>query len=252
MMTLARALSAEALKTKRTLTLALTFLAPLAIAFLAFMMEMQTGERNSKPGVNPWISLSQNSLILWGLLMLPLFVTLQTGLLSALEHSNKTLKQLYTLPMPRWAVYAAKQLISMAMIGLSTLVLLGMLWGVGQLLNVFKPQLGYTAAIPWKTILTVFLLTYLASWLMISLHLWVSLHWSSFVVAMGVGIVATVAGVLVIDSKWASFYPWTLPGLVSIGFLTGKAVAAGVLVSIGGGIIAALAGGWEVTRRDVM
>jgi len=252
MITLSRALSAEVLKTKRTLTLGLAFLAPLAVAFLEFVMHMQMGERAMKPGAEAWISLSQHSLILWTLLMLPLFVTLETGLLSALEHNNKTWKQLYALPLPRWAIYAAKQFVSMGLIGLSMIFLFAMIVGIGLLLNRFRPTLGFAAPIPWPTIVQAYLLTYLASWLIISLHLWVSAHWPSFVVAMGVGIVATVAGVLVIESDWARVYPWTLPGLVAINFMEGDAVTAELALGIVGGIVAALAAGWEVTRHDVL
>ena len=252
MITLSRALSAEVLKTKRTLTLGLAFLAPLAVAFLEFVMHMQMGERAMQPGAEAWISLSQHSLILWTLLMLPLFVTLETGLLSALEHNNKTWKQLYALPLPRWVVYAAKQIIGMGLIGLSMAVMVAMIVGVGLPLSVFKPTLGFSDPIPWPTIIQTYLLTYLASWLIISLHLWVSAHWPSFVVAMGVGIVATVAGVLVIESDWARVYPWTLPGLVAINFMEGDAVTAELALGIVGGIVAALAAGWEATRHDVL
>jgi len=75
---------------------------------------------------------------------------------------------------------------------------------------------------------------------------------NNFAVARGAGIVATMAGVLVINSDWAKFYPWTLPGRVSIGFMEGDAIAAELALGIVGGIVVALAGGWEVTRRDVL
>jgi hypothetical protein len=252
MITLFRALSAEILKTKRTLTLGLAFLAPLAIAFLEFVMVMQMGNRAMRPGATAWTSLVQNGLIIWGLLMLPLFVTLETGLLAALEHGNKTWKQLYALPLPRWAVYAAKQLVALGLIGLSMAVLMGLMLVVGRLLDVFQPTMGFDAPIPWLTLVEVFSLTYLAAWLIISLHLWVSAHWSSFVVAMGAGIVTTVAGVMVINSDWAKYYPWTMPGMVAIGFMEGDAIATELALGIVGGIVVALAAGREVTRRDVL
>ena len=251
MNTFLRALSAELLKIKRTLAFWLTLLAPLPVALMLLMIFLQQGEQIGYRD-NRWYSLSQNSLVIWGLLMLPLFVTLETGLLSALEHSNKTWKQLYALPLPRWAIYAAKQFVSMGLIGLSMIFLLAMIVGIGLLLNRFRPTLGFAAPIPWPTIVQAYLLTYLASWLIISLHLWVSAHWPSFVAAMGVGIVATVAGVLVIESDWARVYPWTLPGLVAINFMEGNAVSAELAFGIVGGIVAALAAGWEVTRHDVL
>jgi lantibiotic transport system permease protein len=246
-----RALSAEVLKTKRTLTLWLVLLAPLAIAFLVFVMYMQTGARTTQPNTSAWLSLTQQCLILWALLMLPLFVTLETGLLNAQEHDNKMWKQLYATPLPRWIIYAAKQLMGLALVGASTVVLLAMSIGVGLLLNRIKPELGLAPPIEWAIILPAYALVYLAAWLIISLHLWVSARWPSFIVAMGVGIVATVAGAMVINSDWAKVYPWALPGLASIGFMEGNAIAAQAALGLAGGIAVALAGGWDVAHRDI-
>jgi len=246
-----RALSAEVLKTKRTLTLWLVLLAPLAVAFLEFVMYMQTSARTMGSNTNAWLSLTQQFLIVWALLMLPLFITLETGLLNAQEHGNRMWKQLYATPLPRWIIYTAKQLMSLALVGASTMVLLAMSIGVGLLLNVFKPELGLVPPIEWAIILPAYALAYLAAWLIISLHLWVSARWPSFIVAMGVGIVATVAGVIVIDSDWAQVYPWALPGLASIGYLEGGAIAAQVALGLAGGIVIALAGCWDVARREI-
>lgn len=251
MTTMIRALSAEVLKTKRTLTLWLVLLAPLAVAFLEFVMHMQTGMRATQPNASAWLSLTQQFLIVWTLLMLPLFVTLETGLLNAQEHGNKMWKQLYATPLPRWIIYTAKQLMSLALVGASTVVLLAMSIGVGLLLNVFKPELGLAPPIDWDIILPAYALAYLAAWLIISLHLWVGARWPSFIVAMGVGIVATVAGVIVINSDWAQTYPWALPGLASIGYLEGNAITTQVALGLAGGIFIALAGGWDVARRDI-
>jgi len=160
---LLRAMSAEMLKTKRTLTLWLIVLAPLAIAFLEFVTHMQYGARAARPNTDAWLSLMHHSLVLWSLLMLPLFVTLETGLLNAQEHNNKMWKQLYATPLPRWTIYAAKQLMGLALIGASTLMLLAMSLGAGLLLNVFRPELGFVPPIDWAAILPAFALVYLAT-----------------------------------------------------------------------------------------
>jgi len=251
MLALYRTLSAELLKTKRTLAVWLTLLAPLSIMLLVLALYFQQGEQRSRQA-DLWHMLIQTSLVLWSLLMLPLFVTLETGLLSALEHHNKTWKQLYALPVPRWAVYASKQVIALGLIGLSMIVLAAMIVGMGLLFRVIRPAWSFGAPIPWATLLQSVTLGYLASWLIVSLHLWVSARWPSFVVAMGVGIVTTVAGVIVINSDWAKVYPWTLPGWVARGSLQGEAFAVSLALGVVGGIAIALAGGWDVTRRDVL
>jgi hypothetical protein len=251
MVALYRALSAELLKTKRTLTVWLTLLAPLSMMMLVLALYFQQSEQRAHQD-DLWLMLIRTSLVLWSLLMLPLFITLETGLLSALEHHNKTWKQLYALPVPRWTVYASKQVIVLGLIGLSMIVLAALTVSVGLSFRVIKPDWNFSAPIPWTTLAQSVTLAYLASWLIISLHLWVSARWPSFVVAMGVGIVTTVAGVIFINSDWAQVYPWTLPGWAARGCLEGEAFAVSLALGFVGGIAIALAGGWDVSRRDVL
>ncbi len=252
MLSLARALSAELLKTKRTLTLWLALLAPLSLAFLELVMWYQQGHRMIDPEVSPWVTLADHALLMWSLLLLPLFITLEMGLLGAQEHGNKTWKQLYTTPLPRWTIYAAKQIVGLGVIALSMVCLLLQLVGVGWLLNLLRPQFGFVGSIPWPDMVPAYALAFLAAWLIIALHLWVSLHWSSFVVAMGVGIVATVAGVLVIQAETPIYYPWILSAIVSMNLRVGDPIFIPLAIGLGGGLLISLLGGWEVTRRDVL
>ena len=155
-------------------------------------------------------------------------------------------------PTPRWTIYAAKQVIVWALIGWSMVVLLGVTIANGYLLNWIKPEMGLNVAIPWRTLLPWLGGTYLASWLIISLHHWVSARWASFVAAMAVGIVATVAAVIIAQSdKWVRYYPWTLPGFLSFDLLEGKLHTTQLLIGLGGGVLVALLGMWDVSRRDM-
>ncbi len=252
MTALLRALRGEVLKTRRTLSLWLCFIGPLALAVLVFFMAFQMGERMFDAQDDAWRILAQNYLVLWTLLALPLFVTLEMGLLGALEHGNKAWKQLFAQPLPRWAIYTAKEIVGLALIGLSTLVGVGAIALVGRILNLLRPGTQLATPVPWGMILSAAVLAYAASWLIISLHLWVSLHWSSFVLAMAVGIVMTVAGAIVFESEWGAFYPWTLPGLVALGQLDQKMAVMPLIVGLAGGIVVAAAGAWELARRDVL
>jgi len=255
---LGRALRAEILKTRRTLALAMTVLAPLIIAVIQFAMYMQN--RNyylGRQAENPWLSFNQNVIVFWSLMMLPLFVTLETALLSGLEYNRKNWTLLYTLPVPRWVFYAAKELISLALIALSNAAMFGLMLLTGIILQAINPGYGLSAAlIPWANMLQAYALVYLASFLIISIHLWVSSRWPNFVVALGVGIGATVAAVLIFQSDWGRFYPWTLPGLLALS-TTNKAdlsmsIPLFLALGAGGGLIFALLAGWNITRRDVL
>jgi hypothetical protein len=247
---LVRALSAEILKTKRTLALGLALLAPLSIAFLAFVVSWQAGPPDTP--AEGWRYFVQNGHILWNLLMLPLFVTLEMGLLGNLEHGNRMWKTLYALPAPRWSVYIAKQLIALVLVGLSSALLIVFLFLAGSLLNLINPAYGFGAAFPWAQALGISGITFLCAWLIIAFHLWFSIRIPSFVAAMGLGIVAVVASVLVIESKYAPYYPWTLSGTTVMAINQAESYSTQLLVGLAGGILIALIGCWDATRRDVL
>jgi hypothetical protein len=252
MTALARALSAETLKTKRTLALVLAFLTPLAMAFLELAICFQYGKRMYRVGGDAWMTLIGHTAMIWAMLMLPLFVTLQMGLLGAMEHNNRTWKQIYALPTPRWVVYLAKQIIGTGIIGLSMIVLALMTVGVGLVGRVLLPQLGFDAAIPWTNLIKCFSMSFLATFLIISIHLWISMRWSSFVLAMGAGIVATVFGVVVMGTKWERFDPWTMPGVVANSIIEAEPYGISLAIGVIGGILVACIGCWEATRHDVL
>ncbi len=187
----------------------MTLLAPAVIAVIQFAMYIQNQDYYlSHVDQNQWLTLNQNSMVFWSLMMMPLFVTLETALLSGLEYGRKNWTLLYTMPVPRWAFYAAKEAISMALIGISILVMWGFALLVGLILQAIEPAYGLRAdLIPWRQMLTGYTLVYLAAFLIISIHLWVSSRWPSFVVALGTGIAATVTAVLIFQSDWGRFFP---------------------------------------------
>jgi lantibiotic transport system permease protein len=246
-----RALTAETLKLKRTLALGLAFLAPLAIGFLLVVMFVQMGPSENQP--DSWKPLIQNGHVLWSLLMLPLFVTLQMGLLANIEHGNKAWKLLYAQPLPRWTVYAAKQLISLVLIALSMFVLVGVLYISGRLVQLITPAFRFDQPFPWARVALATGAAFLASWLIVAFHLWFSIRIPSFVASMAVGIVGTVAAVLVIQSeKYAPYYPWTLAGMSAMNALQGKEFMNSLVIGVAGGVIIALSGCWDASRREVL
>jgi hypothetical protein len=248
-----QAMQAEVIKMRRTLALVMTFIAPLFIALLIFAMFIQHSDYYVVPeGVNPWMRFSQNIFIYWNLIMAPLYITLETALLSQLEHSHKNWKLLYTLPIRRWAIYAGKQIISMALIALSMVFMTGLMVGTGKFLQILMPKFGFDAPIPWTFTIKYVILTYLASWFMVSFHLWVSTRWNSFVLAIAVGIVATVVALFCFGTDYSYFYPWTMPGMISVEMTDSLSQWAMVAAGTIGGILVAFLGGLNVIRRDVL
>src|SRR5579883_363198 len=133
---------------------------------------------------------------LWCLLGLPLFVALETSLLAGLEHRENAWKHIFALPIGRWSIYAAKLLVAAALVALSTLVLAVGVGIEGFVLLTLRPDLGLTLPIPWATIFGQALVFAVAAVLLLSVQAWVATRWRSFTVALGLGIVSTVAGLV--------------------------------------------------------
>src|SRR5262245_25934891 len=113
---LIRALSAEFLKMKRTLALLVALGLPMVVILMNLVIFLRT--KNFEEGSSAWDFFVGNNIVIWGLLMLTLYITLETALLAGLEHNQQGWKHLAALPIPRTAVYAAKQIMAMGMVAL--------------------------------------------------------------------------------------------------------------------------------------
>jgi hypothetical protein len=247
-----RVLRAEALKIKRSLAFWLAVVMPLTVIFLQVVLIWDRGISAAGQALgSSWLWLGRQTMVFWALLMLPLFVTLETALAAGLEHQADAWKHLFSLPVPRRAVYAAKLAAGLGLIALSQIVLVLGIVLAGALLAIGKPGLGFQAPVPWLSLLVYAGVTYAAAWLLVGLHTWVAVRWRSFVVATGFGIAMTVAGVIVINSRWAAYYPWTLPAVAMNALKPGGPIPSQLPLSLLGFLIAALVGGWEFLRRDV-
>lgn len=246
---LLRALYAETLKLKRTVALRVAVVAPMVVVFVMSLVYHQR-EPQGISGSDLWLRFSQEILGLWALLMLPLFVTLEAALLGALESSEKNWKHLFALPIPRGAIYAAKIVTTIGIIGFSKIVLLLGAVAAGLLLGLLKPHYQlFLSSFPFRQILRMYLLIYLLAWLMITIQMWVSVRWQSFTVSVSTGISATVFGYMLINSqRWGRLYPWTLP--VNVLVQNGN-IGRALMISLIGGLLIAILGGLEFIRRDV-
>jgi hypothetical protein len=250
--TLIRTLSAETLKLKRTLALWLALIMPLTIVAMQVGLFYRNGSSGIPAGESAWVWYGQLNMVFWGLLMLPLFVTLETALVGNMEHTSDHWKHLNALPVPRGIIYAAKQFSGMALVALSSVALVFFSVAGGLLLNLLRPGMGLDGAIPWARFFAFAAMTYVGAWLIISIQTWISLRWKSFVVACAAGIGLTVAGVFIIHADWGSFWPWALPGGIANEFNESVLHLPQLLFGGLGGLLAALLGGWDVTRQDVL
>lgn len=211
---LLRALGAEWIKLRGTLALALCAITPLVVVAL-YVLQFSVASRmpeKAPDGATAWLTFAQSALTLWALLMLPLFITLQAALLAGLEHGNQQWKHLLALPVPPRVHYLAKWLVLAAMVGASTLLLVLMVPVGGMLVAKLQPGYGIAGPPPWVFLLEKAALVFICSQLAVALQTWLAIRWRSFTVAVAAGMVATVMGYLIVQSKdYGPFYPWAMP-----------------------------------------
>jgi hypothetical protein len=263
MTNLIRTISTEILKLKRTLALWLAVIVPLPLVSLFSLNYARPAGANLIPSwANTWMWMTQNTLIMWSMIMLPLFVSLETALLGGLEHNSGGWKHLFALPIPRRAIYSAKLVVGTSIIGLGMLSLFGWIFVAGKIINLFNPGLGFEQSFPFLNVLGLITATYFASWFIISIHTWIAIRWQSFVVAIGFGIVTVFITLLVSQTSLWWIFPWALPGNVEnilYSWMTGGEVShpihlawSSIGLSLVGSLVAGVAGGWESIRRDVL
>jgi hypothetical protein len=157
---------------------------------------------------------------------------------------------LFALPVPRHSIYFSKFIVAQLLILASTLVLALLTVIVGVAGTYLRPELASLAsarAVPFWWITKLALQVWLAAWLIIAIHTWISMRWAGFPIALGAGIGGTFFALFAASAAIGKYYPWLLPMNL---FLDGRFTSALVL-GIGGGLLAALLGCLEFTRRDV-
>ena len=255
-MNLLRAASAESLKLKRTIALKMVVLAPVAVVLLTLFMASQapfSTLQQARP-TNPWMALARVNLQFWGLLMLPLFVTLQTALVAGVDHTDNQWKALFARPVPRWTCYAAKLGVVTAMVVTAGAVLVAGIVLEGWFLHWYNAELGFGAEVPAATVTRQAAQMTGLAFLYLTVQHWVSLRWRSFAVAIGFGAVALVTAFAMLLAAgqygaWPQYFPWALPMLV-IG-RQAQNVEPALWVSGAAGVMAAVAGCVDFCRREV-
>lgn len=242
---LIRSLSAEALKLKRTLALWMVFLAPLIVVSLQFFILYDRAK--PAPGTEAWSMYIRSCSALWAIFMLPLFVTLETALISNLEHTAKSWKQLFALPVPRPAVVSAKIMMSFLLIGVSTIFLSVLIAISAKLLSALRPAFVMTG-MPVELIVRSVFLPFIASWLIIAIHSWISIRWNGFALSLGVGIAAVFFAVFASAAKAGAYYPWLFP----LNTLSKERWLPALVIGSIGGVVFALFAIWDTVRRDVV
>lgn len=251
------AIQVEMIKLRRTLAFWMMFLAPLGIVGLTVLFDIRLAANVSGADKDAWATLTRDTLGFWVVLMLPMFIALESSLMAQLEHSQKMWKHLFSLPSPRWTIYLAKLIITMMIVGVSIVTLLLGMIASGWILQNFgiRPDFRWVTPNPsWSIAIRTILLVFVLSWCMIALQIYVSMKWSSFIAAFGIGVVGSIMSFILVRSvTLAQIIPWSLPFNALEPYIKQQAsLGTPLFVSLGGTLVFTLLGLWDLNTKDII
>ncbi len=250
------AVQVEVIKLRRTLAFWMMFLAPLGIVGLTILFDVRLAANVSGADKDAWAVMVRDTLGFWVVLMLPMFVALESSLMAQLEHGQKMWKHLFSLAAPRWTTYLAKLIITMIIVGISTAVLMVGTVLSGWLLQKFgiRPDFNWISPNPsWGVAIRTACLVFVLSWCMIAIQTYVSVRWSSFTVALGIGSVGSMLSFILVRSvTFAQVIPWSLPFNALEPYIKQQtSLGLPLLVSLAGTCIFTILGLWDLNTKDV-
>ena len=252
---LGRVLLTEILKIKRTLALAMVVIAPFVIVALYFLIGFFGADQIAKRTPDYWPQLARQTVGLWTILMMPLFLTLETSLLAGVEHIDKNWKSVLALPAPRWTIYVSKLIVTTGMLWMAHAVLVGGTIAGAEVLSVSRPQLKLEH-LSLSLLVSPMLRVSVAALCATAIQHWVSLRWQSFTAAMGFGMCAMIVGFIAANSAdYGPWIPWSM-SMFAVRAQNTVAIAADtsmrvVLVALAGAAIITTVGAVEFTKREI-
>jgi hypothetical protein len=244
--------SSEAIKLRRSAPVRLAIAAPALLFLLELLTMFSRRHIEPRAPAQLWRDLLSFGWIMWLGLFTPVLIVFEAICLANLEHGGKHWKQLFALPVPRWSVFVVKMLFCGLLLGASFFAFTVTSVG-GVLMFSGARGLHLASSLPWREILLTAIRGYVACWLLIVVHTWLSVRFPGFAVPAGIAFAALLIGVLLQGLSRDVFgwwYPWTLP--ISVrpnGLYESQSTVAPALFGAFAGLLLAPLASWDLGRR---
>ncbi len=246
-------ISAELLKTGRTMQLLCVIAVPTVLSLLNFLLMLTTSRDGQYAVEDGWFSFAHNTITFGSMLVLPWLIVLLCAFSAHQEHDTKCWRILMILPLPKPAVYIGKLAVVAGLAALSCLILWAqnIIWG--WLLSVLRPETGLSLArLTPCSLLAPYLLMLCFSLLLLAIHFWFSWRVRNFALAIGIGFFLVLLGSFLQGAAtWRIVFPWSLPSLVHSASSWQEAIAGLVYSTAGFALIVHLACR-DFVRHDVL
>lgn len=213
------ALRTECIKMKNTLGIWTSLIFPFLVVFMNFMIFFSRPKMVQSPEINPWIFVSNNAVMMYSILFLPIFIAIITFYVSFNEHKSNAWRQIYSLPLPKGSVYMAKFFVSVVIVCASMVFFYFLNYFAMVLLKSLIPAIPFAAYAYDSLIAITFFKITMASLGIIAIQFVISIMFGNFIYPLGFGLVATFAGIFLIRWENIIYYPYAFPFQAAAGLM---------------------------------
>ncbi len=208
-------------------------LLPLLLCLLLFIGFFVKSEHLvNTPPMMLWLQFAGAILGIMGLLLLPMLIIFIAYSVNNIEHKNDTWKTLFSLPISKMSVYAAKYFYAFFLVFFCLALFVLFTLGFGNLLSVLKPGLKFNEYNIASLLTQLYFKFFLASLGILSIQFLLSLLFRDFLKPMGIGFVCTITGSILASNNWdyAYLFPYSHPMMAMRALQQAKHGSAGATV----------------------
>ena len=241
-------------------------LLPLLLCLVIFIgFYVKSNKFTHLPGMMLWLDFSAPVLGVMGLLLLPMLIIFIAYSVNSIEYKADTWKSLFSLPISKLAVYAAKYFYAFFLVFLCLMLFVLFTLGFGYLLGTIKPELKFNEYNVAGILSQLYFKFFLASLGILSLQFLLSLLFSDFLKPMGIGFLCAIIGGILAGRSWeyAYLFPYSHPMMAmkalqpvkghvnTLPDMTVEMLTKGTWVSLTIAIVVFVAGYFIVLRKSV-
>lgn len=204
----------EFYKTRKTMGFWSSVLLPFLLCLFVFIgFFVKSDGLTSNSGMELWLKFSAPILGVMGLLLMPMLIIFIAYSVNSLEHKADTWKTIFSLPLSKWSVYAAKYFYALFLVFLCLALFVLFTIGFGNFLGIVKPSLRFSEYSVASILTQIYFKFFLAALGILSIQFLLSLLFSDFLKPMGIGFVCTIAGGILAGNNWeyAYLFPYSHP-----------------------------------------
>ncbi|MDQ0300221.1 hypothetical protein J2S78_002668 [Salibacterium salarium] len=154
----------------------------------------------NKADDNAWLEAWTQVTLFYGIIFLPISSGLFAAFVCRTEHLSGGWKLQFSLPIPKKTIYLSKLFIVLAFILMMQIILIAFFL-IGGLINI-------DSTIPWSFLLSAVILSWVGTFTLATVQLWLSFKIKSFGIPLGINVILSLLVFAAYSFRAGMFYPW--------------------------------------------